>query len=52
MAITTKTLKVRIKDKHARVLQEWSRAVNFSALPLLDEVAATSFITKNKDKRP
>lgn len=28
MAVTTKTLKVRIKDKHAKVLREWSRSVN------------------------
>jgi len=27
---TTKTLKVRIKDKHAGVLCEWARAVNFT----------------------
>jgi hypothetical protein len=26
----TKTLKVRIKDKHYRVLSEWAKAVNFT----------------------
>ena len=30
MPALTKTLKVRIKDKHARVLGEWARAVNFT----------------------
>lgn len=30
MAALTKTLKVRIKDKHAKVLCEWARAVNYT----------------------
>jgi len=30
MQSLTKTLKVRIKDKHAKVLCEWARAVNFT----------------------
>lgn len=30
MVSTTKTLKVRIKDKHSKVLCEWARAVNFT----------------------
>ena len=30
MPAITKTLKVRIKDKHAEVLCEWARAVNFT----------------------
>jgi len=34
---TTKTLKVRIKDKHAGVLCEWARAVNFTWNYINDE---------------
>jgi putative transposase len=30
MPALTKTLKVRIKDKHAKILCEWARAVNFT----------------------
>lgn len=30
MPAITKTLKVRIKDKHAKILCEWARAVNFT----------------------
>ena len=30
MPAITKTIKVRIKDKHAKVLCEWARAVNFT----------------------
>ena len=47
MAITTKTLKVRIKDKHARVLQEWSRAVNFT-WNYINELSSRSIREKGK----
>ena len=48
MAITTKTLKVRIKDKHARVLREWSRAVNFTWNYIIVGDVASAKLVKTK----
>ena len=47
MQALTKTLKVRIKDKHSKVLIEWAKAVNFS-WNYINELSSRSIREKGK----